>query len=368
MAVADQWLDEAQRIDFEDLVPEEVVAATKDDLPILRQVVHELVVSGRPDRATALLVGRRRALALLGRQDVLLDLMREVLASPLDGPWLPKAQIVAGSASYVVEGPEQASPLLEAVDRLAVSDTVHRVLAHCFRAVIASELDDHDVARAECDLAIAVATDAGHRGMRHRAHSAAAWVAAQRHDPEAVVRHGQIGLELALDDTEAISALVDLARGPLMADAPALAIAIAQDAVRRSRRMSSGYALSNALQILGFALVRDGQSASGRGVLAESIHHYDPSDLGWQLETIAAMAIATLAEGPDREAEALFHDVSRAAARAGLGESAVPVELQELAARLPVGPPGPLAGPAPSITELRDRALDGSSAGALAQG
>jgi hypothetical protein len=189
-------------------------------------------------------------------------------------------------------------------------------------------------------------------------------VAAQRHDAAEVVRHGEIGLELALDDTEAISALVDVARGHLMAGAPALAISIAQDAVRRSRRMSTGYALSNALQILGFALVRDGQSESGRGVLAEAVHHYDPSDLGWQLETIAAMAIAALAEGPDPDAQALLHDASRAAGRAGLGESAVPVELRDLAARLSVGPAGPMAGPAPSVSELRDRALDGSSAGA----
>lgn len=364
LAVANQWLEEAGRVDFEELVPEEFLAATNDDLPILRQVVAELVATARPDRATALLGSRRRALALLGRQDVLLDLMRTVLASRHRGPWLPRARVVAGSASYVVEGPELATPLLAAVDQLEPSDTVHRVLAHCFRAVIAAELDDHEAARAESDLAIAVATAADHRGMRHRAHSAAAWAATQRHDAAEVVRHGQIGLELALDDTEAISALVDLARGHLMADAPALAISIAQDAVRRSRRMSTGYALTNALQILGFALVCDGQSESGRGVLAESIRHYDPSDLGWQLETIAAMAIATLAEGPDAEAEALLHDVSRAAARAGLGESAVPVELQDLAARLSVGPVGPVGGPAPSIAELRDRALDDSPSGA----
>ena len=360
MTVAEQWLALADQVDFEELVPEEFVATTQDDLPILRQVVAELVASGRPDRATALLGSRRRALAILGRQDALLELMRSVLTSPERGPWVPRAQIVAGSASYVVEGPEPATPLLAAVDALEPSDTVHRVLAHCFRAVIASELDDHDTARVEADLAITVATAADHRGMRHRAHSAGAWVATQRLDTEAVVRHGELGLELAADDTEAVSALVDVARGHLLADHPSLAISIAEDAVRRSRRMSTSFTLSNALQILGFALVGDGRAESGRGVLADSIRHYEPSDLGWQLETIAAMAIAGLIDGPDPEAQSLLHDASLAAVRAGLGTTAIPVELQALAARLSIPPAGTLTGPAPSVTALRDRALRGA--------
>ena len=357
LAVADLWLEETDRVDFEEHVTEEFVAGVQDDLPILRQVVEELVGNQRPDRATALLGSRRRALALLGRQDVLLDLMRSVLAMPRPGPWLPRAQIVAGSAAYVVEGPQVATPLLAAVDQLDPSDTVHRVLAHCFRAVIASECGDDDAARAEGDLAISVATEAGHRGMRLRAHSAAAWAATNRGDAAEVVRLGRIGLDLAVDDTEAMSTLVDIARGHLMADAPGQAVPFAQEAVRRSRRIGTGYVLCDALQMLGFSLVRDGQLDDGRGVLAESIRHFAPSDLGWQLETIAGIALATVAGGPDVEAERLLQDATRAAVRGGLGDSAVPMELEPLAARLSVDPVGVAVGPAPSIAELRDRAL-----------
>jgi hypothetical protein len=122
------------------------------------------------------------------------------------------------------------------------------------------------------------------------AHSAAAWAAAGRGDAAAVVEHGAAGLELAVDDAEAVATLVDMARGELLAGAAERALPLARDAVLRGRRVGTGAVVADALQMLGFALVRAGRSADGGSVLVEAIRHYAPADHGWQLETIAGIA------------------------------------------------------------------------------
>jgi hypothetical protein len=302
------------------------------------------------------LASRRRALALVGRQDVLLDLTSVVLTDPSPGPWRAQLRIIAGSAAYVLAGPE-ATELLAAVDELAPDDYVHRVLGHCFRAVIASELEDHDTARHETEQALSVASSSGNRAMLLRAHSAAAWAASARGDAAEVVRHGRAGLALAADDLESATFLVDMARGELMAAAPDRALPLAQDAVQRGRRIGVGYVLSDALQMLGFTLIRGGQATSGRAVLADAIRTFAPSDVGWQLETIAGIALATIVAGATARGEGLLLDASRCAVQAGLGVSAIPVELQPVADELGVGSAPTLLSPAATLGELRSAAI-----------
>ena len=234
---------------------------------------------------------------------------------------------------------------------------MHRVLGHCFRAVIASELDDHENAQRETEAALAVASSSGNRAMLLRAHSAAAWAASARGDSVEVVRQGRAGLALAADDIEAAPFLVDMARGELMAGAPDRAVPLAQAAVQRGRRIGAGYVLSDSLQMLGFTLIRCGQAASGRAVLADAIRSFAPSDVGWQLETIAGIALATIAAGATAPGEGLLQDASRCAVQAGLGESAVPLELQPVADQLGVTAAPPFLAPAPALAELRSAAI-----------
>lgn len=350
-AVADMWLKTATVTD--NAGPEEV-AATADDIPVLRQVVGALVDIDEPTRATMLLSGRRRALAALGRQDILFDLTSRLLRCSRSGPWQAQARVLAGSAAYVKGSSEAASELLEAVVHLAHDDHVHRVLGHCFRAVLAADFDDHSTAQTEAEAAVRVADTSGQPTLLVRAHSAAAWVARLRGDHDRAVLHGHEGLSLAEGDAEVSACLVDIARGELMRDQPVRALELAREAVQRGRRMA-GYILANAQQELGFSLLRTGQPDDAREVLVQALRDGPITDVGWQLETIAAVAL-TLIVGGIPEARQLLDDSSRAAQREGLGESAVPAELLTLANDHGVSTPE-LGGPGPSLAELRDATL-----------
>jgi hypothetical protein len=354
--VAEAWLELDQRRDpIKDWSPERI-ADLDDDLPILRQVVRELAAAGRAVDAARLLLARRRGLFQLGRQDLVAELGRSLLAAGLPPPWSARTAVVAGGAAYATYAPD-AGTLLAAVEDLAPDDALHRVLGYSFRSCHLAVEGDAAAARSDADAAVDEA--ARDPALLQIAHSSAAWTALVLDDPGSAVEHAQICVELAEDDLQGLIAVQDLAQAELFGDGAVRALTLLQEALPRARRTGSTKARLGIELTLAFALIRVGQAGPALDLLLANLPQVaGMSDVGYTLEVVAATGIAVrlcaTEEARKARADRLMQAATKRAQALGLGDDAVPGELSVVASAFARSAAEPML--VPQVPELVEQA------------
>jgi hypothetical protein len=355
--LVDLWVRRAGRVDVLHQPGRAQLAQVEEDLPTTRLVLAALARHGRYEDAATILFANRRTLAALGRQDETLRAATALLgtasaqpgtdtlrtALPGTGPprtglsdaTRARVSVVAGGAAYVCGSPD-AERLLAALPGLAPDDATYRVLGHTSSCVLMADRLAHDRALEHARSAIAVADAAGSTALQRLSHSAAAWAAIRRDDPDAAATHSRRQLEFVTDDSEAVLSLVDVVTAELCRGDIDAAEEVAREGLLAARRLGPSYLLAEAQRALGYVLLRRGAGAEAAAVLAASIAGWAAvSDELRSLEVVAAIGLAAELAGPPGAGAPLVRRATAFAHRAGTTESAVAKELLPLARLVP---------------------------------
>ncbi len=356
-ALAALWLEREREHDPLRQPDAARLAAVAADLPLTRQVLARLVDTHRQDEAATILLTQRRAFAVLGRQDELLSLAIDLLASGLHGEAKARLSIIAGGAAYNCGDP-RAPALLAAVADLPAGDGTYRGYAESWLCVLAADeaISDparHEEARRHGDAAIAAADSPA---MQLIAHSAAAWAAQTRGDYAAAVKHSTLQVRLARDDAEAAQALCDLALAQLYAGDAAGAQLSSREAISVAVRLGPSVLMADAQRTLGEALLQAGDAKVAAPLLAAALAGSGGrSDQLWGVEVAAGIALAAGLTGRREEALLLLGQADAVARRTSEGAAALPPYLRDMAHRL--GADDLPVLPAPCSADMFDRAL-----------
>lgn len=336
------------------------LAAARADLALTRWVIDYLVRSGLADDAAVILCAGLRTYTVLGRADEAMRMLVRLLEDGnLSEGARPAVSVAAGSAAYKCSNP-RATELLSAVDALDDSDYPNQVLgltALCARLADAGEAE---LAAARARDALQAAEISKEPALQMLAHSAWGWAAIRRGAFREAAEHGRAQLTLATSDEDAALALTDVALAELFQENTQAALDAAAEALAVARRQGPGRPVAMAQQQLGYALVQGGDGSGGAAMLSAALSTVpEDHDVGFTLETAAAVGLAACLAGYRSEGKNLIRRANAVADRLYPGELAVIEPLRGTGARhqIDIAREASITQRVPAVAEVRTEAV-----------